>query len=131
MSELLTLHPPVPPALGSTVNVLQFQIARRTQAGATVAAVRAAAREDPRGARLEAHAERVAATADIARLTDTLARAREHLDAMVARRSDAEARARHVDAAAAEGLIAAFTAGAGAAVAVDDDAAAKAVKLGR
>jgi hypothetical protein len=125
MSELSTLMPPVAMAPGQ--DVLQFQLARRTQAAARLTA----AREDPRAALKQAHGERNAADADIAQLTDTLARARAHLDAMAARRGDAEARAPHADAAAAEGLIAAFTAGASAAVAVEDDAAAKAARLGR
>jgi hypothetical protein len=58
-----------------------------------------------------------------------LDRAREHRDAIAARRSDAEARARHADSAVAEGRIAAFASG--VSPAVDNDATAKAAKLGR
>jgi hypothetical protein len=129
MSELSALAPPEAPTLGQ--DVLRFQLARRTQAAATAAAVRAAAREDPRAALRRAHAERDAAGADVGRLTDTLAPACGHGDATAARRSTAEARARHADSEAAAGLIAALAAGASAAVAVDDDAAAKAARLGR
>ena len=94
-------------------------------------AARAAAREDPRAALRQAHAERDAAAADIARLSDVLARAREHLSVTEARRSDAETRARAVDTTAATGLIAAFEAGASPAAAIDEGAAAKAARLGR
>jgi hypothetical protein len=131
MSGLSALTPPAAPRTSPAANVMAFQMERRTQAAATVAAVRAAAGEDPRAALRLAHADKLAAAADIARLTDTLARARQHLAATAARRSAAEAHARHADSEAAAGLIAAFSAAASAAVAVDDDAAAKAAKLGR
>ena len=131
MSALSALTPPAVPKTSPAQNVMGFQMERRAQAATTLAAVREAAREDPRAMLRAAHAERDAATADIVRLTDTLARARAHRAAIAARQRAAEARARHADSAAAEGLIAAFASGASAAVAVDDDAVAKAAKLGR
>lgn len=138
MSELATLTPPAAPRTNPAANVMGFQMERRAQATSVAAAVREAARSAPPRAALRlAHEERTAAAADISRFTDALARAREHRDAMAARRSDAEARARHIDAEAAEGLIVAFSSGATATVAPegfskgDDDAAAKAAKLAR
>jgi hypothetical protein len=130
MTELAALVPPAPPQ-ASAVNVMQFQLERRSAASAAVAAVRQAAGEDPRSALRLAHAERDAAGADIGRLGDVLARARQHLETTTARLRAAEAAALHVDTAAAEGLIAALTANATPAIALEDGEAAKAARLSR
>ena len=130
MTELSALVPPAAPQ-ASAVNVMQFQMQRRSAASSTVAAVREAAGEDPRAALRLAHVELNAAGADIGRLGDVLGRARQHLEATTARLRAAETAARHVDTAAAEGLIAALSANATPAIALEDAEAARAARLAR
>jgi hypothetical protein len=125
MSEISALLPPNPPPVSAAVNIMAFQMQRRTQASAAVAAVRAAAGEDPRAALRLAHAELTAVDGDIAELTDTLDRARQHLDATTDRLRATEANARAAETAAATGMIAAFVAGASSVTTLDGGEAAK------
>jgi hypothetical protein len=52
------LTPPAVPQTSPAANVMAFQMERRAQAAATLLAVREAAREDPRAALRQAHADR-------------------------------------------------------------------------
>jgi hypothetical protein len=131
VSAIVALLPPTPPQVSGAVNVMPLQLTRRASAAAAVDAVRAAAASDPRLALRLAHEERNAAEADVSRLSDVLARARQHLDATTARLRAAETAAQHVDTAAAEGLIAALTANATPAVAVEDGENTRVARLER